>query len=77
MVAGTAHAAKVAAHHLLGMFVLQASLGIATLLLAVPIPLAAAHQAGAVLLLACALWTAHASAQRPQALRSRLTTRGS
>jgi cytochrome c oxidase assembly protein subunit 15 len=51
--------AKIAAYHLLGMFLLQASLGIATLLLAVPIPLAAAHQAGAVLLLAAALWTAH------------------
>jgi len=51
--------AKVAAHHLLGMFLIQASLGISTLLLAVPIPLAAAHQAGAVLLLATALWTAH------------------
>ena len=55
--------AKIAAHHLLGMFLLQAALGIATLLLAVPIPLAAAHQAGAVLLLACALWTAAASSQ--------------
>ncbi len=53
--------AKIAGHHLLGMFLIQASLGISTLLLAVPIPLAAAHQAGAVLLLACALWTAHAS----------------
>ncbi len=52
--------AKVAAHHLLGMFLLQASLGISTLLLAVPIPVAAAHQAGAVLLLATALWTAQA-----------------
>ncbi|MBI1943137.1 MAG: COX15/CtaA family protein [Betaproteobacteria bacterium] len=51
--------ARVAAHHLLGMFVLQATLGISTLLLAVPVPLAAAHQAGAVLLLATALWTAH------------------
>lgn len=50
--------AKLAAHHLLGMFLIQASLGIATLLLAVPVPLAAAHQAGAVLLLAAALWTA-------------------
>ncbi len=49
---------RIAAHHLLGMFVLQASLGIATLLNAVPIPLASAHQAGAVLLLATALWTA-------------------
>jgi cytochrome c oxidase assembly protein subunit 15 len=47
-----------AAKFLLGMFVLQAALGIATLLNAVPIPLAAMHQAGAVLLLACALWTA-------------------
>jgi len=50
--------AKIAAHHLLAIFALQASLGIATLLLAVPIPLAAAHQGGAVLLLAAALWTA-------------------
>lgn len=53
--------AGLAAHHLLGMFAIQAGLGISTLLLAVPIPLAAAHQAGAVLLLAAALWTAHAS----------------
>ena len=51
--------AKIAAHHLLAMFVIQAALGISTLLLAVPVPLAAAHQAGAVLLLAAALWTAH------------------
>ena len=50
--------AKIAVHHLLAIFILQATLGISTLLLAVPIPLAAAHQAGAVLLLACALWTA-------------------
>jgi len=53
--------AKVAGHHLLGMFALQAALGITTLLLSVPIPLAACHQAGAVLLLACALWTASSS----------------
>jgi heme a synthase len=53
--------AELAAHFLLGMFLLQASLGISTLLLVVPIPLAAAHQAGAVLLLAAALWTAHAN----------------
>jgi len=53
--------ARLAAHHLLGMFALQATLGISTLLLSVPIPLATAHQAGAVLLLACALWTAQAS----------------
>jgi cytochrome c oxidase assembly protein subunit 15 len=51
--------AKIAAHHLLAMFLIQASLGITTLLLAVPLPVAALHQAGAVLLLATALWTAH------------------
>ena len=53
--------ARIAAHHLLAMFAVQAALGVTTLLLAVPVPLAAAHQAGAVLLLACALWTAQAS----------------
>ena len=51
--------AKIAAHHLLGLFLLQATLGISTLLLAVPVALGAAHQAGAVLVLAAALWTAH------------------
>lgn len=43
---------------------LQAVLGIATLLLVVPIPLAAAHQAGAVALLTAALVAAHALARR-------------
>jgi len=38
----------------------QISLGIATLLLAVPLPLAALHQAGAVVLFALALNVAHA-----------------
>jgi heme a synthase len=41
------------------MAVLQAALGIATLLLVVPIPLAAAHQAGAVLLLTLAVLALH------------------
>jgi cytochrome c oxidase assembly protein subunit 15 len=48
-----------AAHFLLAAFVLQAALGISTLLAGVPVALAAAHQAGAVLVLATALWTAH------------------
>jgi cytochrome c oxidase assembly protein subunit 15 len=38
---------------------LQAALGISTLLLVVPIPLAAAHQAGAVLLLTAAIVFRH------------------
>jgi cytochrome c oxidase assembly protein subunit 15 len=39
--------------------ILQVGLGIATLMLVVPLPLAAAHQAGAVLLLSVALWFQH------------------
>ena len=44
---------------MLAAAVLQVSLGISTLLLVVPIPLAAAHQAGAVLLFTCALLVLH------------------
>lgn len=40
---------------------LQAGLGIATLLLAVPLPLAAAHQAGAFLLFTAVLWALFAA----------------
>ena len=39
--------------------ILQVTLGISTLLLVVPIPLAAAHQAGAVLLLMAAILFRH------------------
>ena len=68
--------AKIAAHHLLALFVLQAALGISTLLLAVPVALAAAHQGGAVLLLAAALWTAHAkSTSTPRTANSAAATR--
>ena len=42
---------------------LQFALGVATLLLVVPIPLAAAHQAGAVFLLTAALVLRHALGQ--------------
>jgi cytochrome c oxidase assembly protein subunit 15 len=59
--------AKLAVNHLLAMFFVQASLGIATVMLKVPVPVAASHQAGAVLLLACALWTAQASRRREPA----------
>jgi len=50
---------QASAHALLGAFALQATLGISTLLAGVPVALAAAHQAGAVLLLAAALVHAH------------------
>ncbi len=45
-----------ACHLLLLMLAIQISLGIATLLLVVPLPLAATHQAGAMLLFTAALW---------------------
>jgi len=51
--------ARSALHALLAMALLQVSLGISTLLLVVPVPLAAAHQAGAVLLLTAALLFRH------------------
>jgi cytochrome c oxidase assembly protein subunit 15 len=48
---------------LLAAFLLQATLGVATLLAGVPVALGAAHQAGAVLLLAAALWHAQRSSR--------------
>jgi heme a synthase len=51
---------RLAAHLLLAMLFAQVSLGISTLVLVVPLPLAALHQAGAVLLFAAALNAAHA-----------------
>jgi cytochrome c oxidase assembly protein subunit 15 len=52
--------ARTGGHLLLALLALQVGLGIATLLLVVPVPLAAAHQAGAVLVFAAALNVAHA-----------------
>jgi cytochrome c oxidase assembly protein subunit 15 len=48
------------ANLLLLMLVVQVGLGIATLLHHVPLALAAAHQAGAMLLFAAMLWINHA-----------------
>jgi cytochrome c oxidase assembly protein subunit 15 len=50
---------KLGADLLVAALALQIALGIATLLLAVPIPLAAAHQAGALLVFGAALFVAH------------------
>jgi len=52
--------ARIGTHLLLALVFAQIGMGIATLLLVVPIPLAAAHQAGAVLVFAAALNVAHA-----------------
>jgi cytochrome c oxidase assembly protein subunit 15 len=51
--------ARLACTLLLVMLAVQISLGISTLLLVVPLPLAAAHQAGALLLFTAALWVNH------------------
>jgi heme a synthase len=53
------HPALLALHALLGVAALQFALGVATLLLVVPTPLAAAHQGGAVLLLTAAIVLRH------------------
>jgi cytochrome c oxidase assembly protein subunit 15 len=57
--------ARLACHLLLAMLAIQVALGIATLVLVVPVALAAAHQGGAVLLLGAALWVAHELAAAP------------
>ncbi len=51
--------ARPALHALAAAIVVQASLGLATLLLVVPIPLASLHQAGAVLVLTAAILWRH------------------
>jgi len=51
--------ARLGANLLLAMLLAQVSLGISTLVLVVPLSLAALHQAGAVLLFAAALHAAH------------------
>ncbi len=57
---------------------LQVSLGIATLMLHVPVPLAAVHQGGSLALLSFALWFAHALRPLPitaaAAVASRVVT---
>jgi len=53
---GLSASARLACHLLLLMLIVQVGLGITTLLLAVPLTFAAAHQAGAVLLFTAALW---------------------
>jgi heme a synthase len=57
--AGLPRPAHLARHALLAAVLLQFSLGLSTLLFVVPIPLAAAHQAGAVLLLTAAIVFRH------------------
>ena len=50
---------RIVLHCLLAAVILQVTLGISILLLVVPVPLAAAHQAGALILLTAMLWARH------------------
>jgi cytochrome c oxidase assembly protein subunit 15 len=52
--------ARLYSHLLLAALVVQITLGIATLLLVVPVPLAAAHQAGALALFTASILVSHA-----------------
>jgi len=52
--------ARLASNLLLGALAVQLTLGVATVLTGVPVALGASHQAGAVVLFALSLWTAHA-----------------
>jgi len=63
--------ARPALHALALIALVQLSLGVSTLLLVVPIPLAAAHQAGAVLLLTAAIVLRH-RLRRPRELDAKL-----
>ncbi len=50
---------RLSARVLLAAALVQVGLGVSTLVLVVPVPLAALHQAGAVVLLAVTIWLAH------------------
>ena len=58
-IAGVTPALRRAGNILILVVLLQVGLGIATLLMVVPVSLGALHQAGAVLLLTAALWALH------------------
>ena len=64
LMAGVPRRARGWAHASLAAVAAQAALGVSTLLLHVPIPLAAAHQAGAVALLTCTVGLHHALGRR-------------
>ena len=63
---GTTPRARIAARLLVAALAGQVALGIATLLLVVPVHVAACHQAGAMVVFACALYLAHAVRERSQ-----------
>ncbi|MBI1208387.1 MAG: heme A synthase [Azospirillum sp.] len=61
---------------LAAMSVLQVGLGVATLLKAVPVALAAGHQAGALTLIGLLVWTLHEMQERPSSGGLPVLTKG-
>jgi heme a synthase len=61
--------ARAWSHALLAVAAVQVAVGISTLLLRVPVALAALHQAGAVLLFTCAVGVRHALREAPRLQR--------
>lgn len=58
--------ARLWSHALLALIAMQVGVGIATLVLRVPLPLAALHQAGALLAFTCAIGLRHALREAPR-----------
>lgn len=73
---GVARSSPIAVHGLLACIVLQYGLGVATILLYVPVPVAALHQAGAVMTWAMAIWVAFEVWRRGSALAPKAVARG-
>lgn len=59
-------AARAPAQVLAAWLLVQLGLGVGTLMMRVPLPLAAAHQAGAMILFALVIWVNHAIRRQPQ-----------
>jgi cytochrome c oxidase assembly protein subunit 15 len=60
---------RLAADVMAAVAAIQVGLGVSTLVLAVPVPLAAAHQAGAMVLFCASLWAVHESMRGGEAPR--------
>jgi cytochrome c oxidase assembly protein subunit 15 len=65
--------AQIPARLMIAAVLIQATLGMATLVLAVPVPLASAHQTGAIVLVTLTLWTAWESHRPPANVSDKVT----
>lgn len=58
--------ARLAVNFLMGVAMMQVTLGVTTLVYFVPVPLAAAHQSGSLTLLSMSIWLLHALRRVPK-----------